>query len=129
MKFFHLLVFAILPYYASADTSATDFQASYNDCLNATQPINNSSVYSCADSTNELVKKEINYLYRKIYEQFSENYPEDASKLERAQKAWLEYRKSQCELAGSHIGSPMFSVCPMNMNIQRARELRELFSE
>lgn len=129
MKTLALIALILLPYSASADTPMADYQASYDNCLSRTQPINNAAVYACADSTSELVKKEINHLYGKIYERLLKESPEDASKLELTQKSWLTYRKLQCELAGSYIGSPMFSVCPMYINIQRAQELRELSPE
>ena len=72
-------------------------------------------------------KKEINKLYKQLYTKLRESSPEDALKLEKSQKAWLIYRNNYCELAGLHIGSPLYYVCPMDLNIQRVSELRQFF--
>ncbi|MEA5599286.1 lysozyme inhibitor LprI family protein [Rivularia sp. UHCC 0363] len=53
----------------------------------------------------------------------------DAQQFEQSQKAWLTYRDTHCKLAGSYVGSQMYSYCPMQLNILRVTELRELAGE
>jgi uncharacterized protein YecT (DUF1311 family) len=68
-------------------------------------------------------------LYRKAYEMLSKQSAADAAKLEHSQKSWVSYRNKHCELATSYVGSPMFGVCPMQLNISRVNELRELVGQ
>ena len=68
-------------------------------------------------------------LYRAFYSKLLAENANDAARLERAQKAWLVYRDLHCELAGSYVGSPMYSFCPMQLNIDRVIELRELVGQ
>jgi uncharacterized protein YecT (DUF1311 family) len=80
----------------------------------------------CADEASEAAKREITRLYAKLQAQLP---PEDAKALEASQRAWIHYRDIQCKLAGDHVGTPMYSVCPMDLNIARAVELAELAGE
>jgi uncharacterized protein YecT (DUF1311 family) len=113
----------------SASSAREDYSRSYQKCLKAMGPIRNASVAGCAESVSDRAKTEINALYRAVHGQYLLFSPDDASKLERAQKAWLAYRNLHCELAGQYIGSPMYYYCPMSMNIQRVSELRALAGE
>lgn len=98
----------------------------YGDCLKEEGGPNNGTVTACAEATSDSAKKEMNALYQRLHDRFAAQSPEDADKLEKSQKAWLVYRNFQCELAGSYVGSPMYSFCPMKLNIARVHELREL---
>jgi uncharacterized protein YecT (DUF1311 family) len=106
-----------------------DYETMYTKCLAAADRVNNGSVDACSSYTSDQAKKEMNRLYKKIYESFLTDFPDDAKKLEQAQQAWITYRNSQCSLAASHIGSPMYSYCPMKLNSARVIELRELAGE
>jgi uncharacterized protein YecT (DUF1311 family) len=106
-----------------------NYQAIYDKCVMDNGPINNGVVDMCSTKTSDAAKKEINQLYQRLYKSFSESSPGDELKLEQAQKAWLNYRNTHCALAASHVGSPMYSFCPMQMNIQRVNELREMAGE
>ena len=100
------------------------------DSLNAPNHAGPSATLSgCAENTSFEAKKEINSLYKRLYEKISKESPENASKLELSQKSWLTYRSKYCELVGSYVGSPMYYDCPMNLNILRVNELRELVSQ
>lgn len=69
---------------------------------------------------------EINKQYGILYKKLKTGDISDALKLENAQKGWIQYRNNHCELMGSIVGSPMYHVCPMDLNIIRAKELGDL---
>lgn len=123
-----LLLFLNLSFYANADDNLIDHYEIYSTCIDEQAPINNSLVHGCAEFVSESAKKEITLLYRKIYKYISASSIDDALKFEKAQQAWISYRNNHCELSGYYIGSPMYSYCPMMLNISRAIELRELAS-
>jgi len=78
---------------------------------------------------SEQAKVEMTRLYRSFYRRLLDQSPDDAAALDRAQKSWLVYRDLHCQLAGAHVGSPMYSFCPMQLNIARVNELRELVGQ
>lgn len=98
----------------------------YDRCLKKAGTINNGIVEACSGEASVAAKKQINHYYQKMYNRLQQQSPEDANRLEEAQKAWISYRDKHCSLAGSYVGSPMYSFCPMQMNISRAHELQEL---
>jgi len=106
-----------------------DHQQVYNDCLAEAGGINNGTVDACSSAASSSAKAEMTRLYRALYSRLLAENAEDAEQLERAQKAWLVYRDLHCQLAGSYVGSPMYSFCPMQLNISRVGELRELVGE
>ncbi|MGB7388277.1 lysozyme inhibitor LprI family protein [Pseudomonas neustonica] len=120
------LLFLTLSLYANAEDNLIDHYAIYSTCVDEQAPINNNVVHGCAELASDSAKKEITLLYRTIYKYISASSTDDALKFEKTQQAWIAYRDSHCELSGSYIGSPMYSYCPMMLNISRAIELREL---
>lgn len=118
-----LLLFA---YSAVNAAEKEDYQAMYSRCLDAAGTINNNTVLGCSEKTSTAVKQEMNVLYRELYAKLASTSVEDAAKLEQSQKVWVSYRNKHCELATSYVGSPMYGVCPMGLNISRVEELREL---
>jgi len=114
---------------SSSFAAAQDYDAIYSKCLKDAGGANNSSVFSCAEDTTVVIKKEMNRLYDQIHKTISEASKEDAQKFETSQKAWLSYRNTQCELATTYVGSPMEAYCPMQLNIARVKELRVLAGE
>lgn len=111
---------------AMAAPPPVDYERMYNDCLDRTGPINNGVVDACSSGTSQRVKLEMNMLYTRIHDRLSNEAPADAERLEQAQKSWLVYRNTHCDLAGAYVGSPMYAFCPMQLNIARVAELREL---
>lgn len=123
-------VFLLIPICAFANESAVkDYDKIYSQCLDNSGPINNSVVAACSEEASNEAKKELNALYNKFYAKLKSENPEDAEKFELSQKSWLKYRNSHCELAGSYVGSPMYGYCPMQLNIERVMQLRELNGE
>lgn len=114
---------------AIADESRNDYDAMYDECVSSSGPINNAVVYGCAEDVSAQVKKEMTELYKTLYAKLAEQSEEDAKRFEHSQMGWLKYRNGHCELKGSYVGSPMYSVCPMEMNVERVKELRELVGE
>lgn len=114
---------------AAAETPAApkDYQKLYDDCIKDAGPINNGTVSACAEDVANQTRPEMNRLYQAINAKM--NGPADAAKLEKAQKAWIVYRDNHCELAGSYVGSPMYYFCPMTLNIERVKQLREMAGE
>ena len=101
----------------------------YSKCVEANGPINNSVVHECAERASAAAKTDINRYYKLAQAKVAQQAPEDVIKLENSQKAWLTYRNSYCDLATTHVGSPMSSYCPMKLNAARAEELKELAGE
>ena len=106
--------------------SNSKYDAAYQNCVTKAGIMNNAFVYKCSELVSDMVKKEMNKLYKIIYKNISERSKDDVNKFEQSQKAWLKYRKSHCELMGSYVGSPMYSFCPMGLNKLRVIELTEL---
>lgn len=128
-KLFMSLVLSLLSTSAIAAAKPVDYDKLYSACTKKAGTMNNAVVYECSDEVSTKAKAEMNQLYDKIYNQLKTDNAEDAKKFESSQRAWLTYRNSHCELAGSHVGSPMYSYCPMTLNIARVKELRELAGE
>jgi uncharacterized protein YecT (DUF1311 family) len=127
------VLFIVLLVFSSSATNAkkiqVDYGAMYSKCITASGGINNGSVDACSTYTSDEAKKEMNRLYKIIYNSFMADSPDDAQTLEQTQRAWISYRNGQCSLAGAHVGSLMHSYCPMQLNIARVNELRELAGE
>ncbi len=83
----------------------------YDDCIRASQPLNNSLVAACAESVSDVAKKQMNLTYQRLYLKLQQTSAEAAQQLEGAQKAWLIYRNAHCDMQGKHIGSPMYYTC------------------
>ena len=111
---------------AAAAATPLDHQQVYSDCLAKAGGINNGTVEACSSAASDGAKAEMTHLYRALYSKLLAENADDAARLERAQKSWLVYRDLHCELAGSYVGSPMYSFCPMQLNISRVIELREM---
>lgn len=103
-----------------------DYEQAYSDCLAQSGGASNATVGLCAEGVAAEAEAEIKQLLQTAREMIDERSPEDVPKLDSAQASWLAYRNAQCELAGLYVGSPMYYVCPMKLNIARATELREL---
>jgi uncharacterized protein YecT (DUF1311 family) len=121
-----LMMLMSAPSIAFAWVNQSDYSKSYEVCLRESSPISNGVVSACAENVSSKAKSEINALYASLRRKYLASSPEDSADLEKAQKAWLSYRISHCALVGRHVGSPMIYVCPMTLNIQRVKELREL---
>ena len=123
--------FLLLSTHAVTATSKqpADYQSMYDKCLNEFGQINNSSVMGCSDVASNAANKEINSLYNTIHATILVNSKKDAAKFEASQKSWLNYRNMHCILAGNYIGTPMYSACPMKLNIARVTELRALANQ
>lgn len=122
--FFALLLLLPMHTVMADSKQAVDYQSLYDQCLSKAGQTNNTSVMGCSNTTSETAKKEMNSLYNTIYTTILLNNKEDAAKFEASQKSWLNYRNTHCNLAGSYVGTPMYSFCPMQLNIARVAELR-----
>ncbi|SHO57548.1 lysozyme inhibitor LprI family protein [Vibrio quintilis] len=118
------LVFAMA--YPASLWAKSEYDVMYDQCIKDSGPINNSVVYTCAERASQKAKEEINRRYVSAYTKLKKYDKEEAHKLEVAQQGWLKNRNNYCKLKGAYIGSPMYSYCPMRMNISRALELRTL---
>lgn len=122
----HAFALSLLLSPAAALAAPPDYMDQYDRCLKDAGAVNNGTVEACSNAVSSAAKREINAQYAKIHARLATEFPEDAVKLEEAQKAWLVYRNGHCSLAGAHVGSPMYGYCPMLLNANRASELREL---
>ncbi len=102
-----------------------DISTRYEDCIR-TNPQKLSAAAVCAEGASESAKKEMNRVYQRLYLKLQQTSQEDAQQLENAQKAWLIYRNEHCDMLGKYDGSPMYTICPMKLNIDRVAELQLL---
>ncbi len=102
-----------------------DISTRYEDCIR-TNPQKLSAAAVCAEGASESAKKEMNRIYQRLYLKLQQTSQEDAQQLENAQKAWLIYRNEHCDMLGKYDGSPMYTICPMKLNIDRVAELQLL---
>ncbi|NIL01752.1 DUF1311 domain-containing protein [Yersinia mollaretii] len=78
----------------------------------------------CADLVSDTAKKGMNIVYQKIYKIIEvRDLPYVTKNFETAQKSWLTLRENWCDFQGFIIGTPMYSICRMDMNISRVNEL------
>ncbi len=112
-----------------------NWATAYDQCIDQTikanhlPGINTAGVEICANRVSDAAKKEINRLYQVFYQRVSAESADDAAAFESAQKSWLNYRNTHCELMGRYVGSPMYAYCPMTLNVARVQELQELVGE
>lgn len=116
-----LLPFAL----QAAAVDLNDISTRYEDCIR-TNPQKLSAAAVCTEGASESAKKEMNRVYQRLYLKLQQTSQEDAQQLENAQKAWLIYRNEHCDMLGKYDGSPMYTICPMKLNIDRVAELQLL---
>lgn len=116
-----LLPFAL----QAAAVDLNDISTRYEDCIR-TNPQKLSAAAVCAEGASESAKKEMSRVYQRLYLKLQQTSQEDAQQLENAQKAWLIYRNEHCDMLGKYDGSPMYTICPMKLNIDRVSELQLL---
>ena len=116
-----LLPFAL----QAAAVDLNDISTRYEDCIR-TNPQKLSAAAVCAEGASESAKKEMNRVYQRLYLKLQQTSQEDAQQLENAQQAWLIYRNEHCDMLGKYDGSPMYTICPMKLNIDRVAELQLL---
>ena len=116
-----LLPFAL----QAAAVDLNDISTRYEDCIRTTPPTLSAAAV-CAEGASESAKKEMNRVYQRLYLKLQQTSQEDAQQLENAQKAWLIYRNEHCNMLGKYDGSPMYTICPMKLNIDRVAELQLL---
>lgn len=102
-----------------------NYLSMYQKCLSENGGASSGSVEACADNISEKTKKEINKEYNRIHKALLKENQQHADQFDDAQKSWLTYRNAHCELATWYVGSPQHSYCPMIINIERLRELKE----
>ncbi|AVR04457.1 lysozyme inhibitor LprI family protein [Pluralibacter gergoviae] len=101
-----------------------------SECRKENDEINNSVVMGCAELASSAAKKDMNITYQKIFKIIeSRDLPEVAKSFELAQKSWLALRENWCDVQGFIIGTPMYSVCRMDMNISRVNELNDFLEQ
>ncbi|QHB34828.1 DUF1311 domain-containing protein [Yersinia canariae] len=84
----------------------------------------------CAALASDVARKDMNIVYQKIYKIIeARDLPSIANNFEMAQKSWLASRENWCDVQGFMIGTPMYSICRMDMNISRVNELNELLEQ
>lgn len=107
--------------------SENKYNSIYSACVQrAGGMANNMVVYMCSDETSDKAKADINTYFNIMHKKLAQSDIEAARKLTLTQKAWLQYRNNHCQLMGQYVDSPMYSYCPMQLNIKRALELKEM---
>lgn len=124
------LAIALLAFPLLSHAGLRDYSKIESDCRKEYQHLNNSVVMGCAELASDAAKKDMNIIYQKIYKIIeSRGVPDVTMNFETAQKSWLTYRENWCDVQGFMIGSPMYSVCRMDMNISRVNELNDILDQ
>lgn len=124
MNLINKTVFMLLLFPFFSHAALTDYSKIESDCREDSPGINNSIVMGCADLVSDTAKKDMNIVYQKIYKIIEvRDLPYVTKNFETAQKSWLTLRENWCDFQGFIIGTPMYSICRMDMNISRVNEL------
>lgn len=126
MKKISFTIFIALIATSLPSQAETKYEAAYGKCVDEAGTMNNGVMAGCSEEVSELAKKDITIFYKKI-EDKTKDYddPTDILKLlESSQKAWIQYRNSNCSL--SERISSHEPYCLMLINSQRAEELKSL---
>ncbi|MCK6939753.1 lysozyme inhibitor LprI family protein [Enterobacter roggenkampii] len=122
------LALIVSPLFSCA--ASQDYSKIETNCRKDYPEINNSVVMGCADLASSAAKKDMNIIYQKIFNIIdSRDVPDIVKSFELAQKSWLTSRENWCDVQGFMIGTPMYSVCRMDMNITRVNELNDLLEQ
>ncbi|NHB58012.1 lysozyme inhibitor LprI family protein [Acinetobacter shaoyimingii] len=104
----------------------------YDQCVDHTlqklklDKINNTIVQSCSNETKAVYEKQIITVLDKIrQESQQESQPDRYLNILKSQRLWKSYVDKECDNAGTFIGSPMYSYCPMQEYRKRVDQLRE----
>lgn len=123
-----LLVMMVLP---AVSFGAENIYLSYEEeCRNESPAITNANITACADFASRFALRDIDVMYGQIHATLKERYGEAESEtFKRAQAAWVTFRDESCALEGSAVDgpSPMASTCKLGFNIQRIKQLDQLF--
>jgi len=107
-----------------------DYSAAYGECLkNSANSGPTGAIEGCAEFVVDETKRGMNALYKVIHDRLQSKNPNDAAEFDAAQRSWLAYRKAHCDIAGKCVGSPESVVCPMDLNIERIQELRQIVGQ
>ncbi|WP_082546832.1 lysozyme inhibitor LprI family protein [Rhizobium sp. Root483D2] len=106
------------------------------DCANAETQ---TDMTICANKDYEAADTELNAVYKKAMAamknadkdlaEIDANYPGAVDALKKAQRAWIDYRDGQCELAGfeargASLEPMLVSVCLAGLTKKRSEELK-----
>lgn len=128
LKFKLLSLMLLFPLLTQA--AMNDYAEIESACRKEHVEVNNTVVMGGADLASNAAKKDMNILYRKIYRLIeARDLPDIASRFQLAQKSWLAFRESWCDMQGFMIGSPMYSLCRMEMNISRVNALNQFLQK
>lgn len=136
---FMVLAFLCTPVYAlqkqpSPADYSTDYSAEFQQCLleirkehsHVSTAEFNKFWSGCADQAHSRANKEIDRLYKAIERRLaSQKRLSEQDQLVTSQRAWLAYKASQCDLAMALLGPNVSSHCVVDLDSQRAKELRE----
>lgn len=124
-------VFALfLSFPCISNAILSDYTKIETDCRKENRDINNFVVMGCADLASGAARKDMNVVYQKIYKIIKlRELPDITGQFETAQKNWITLRENWCDVQGFIIGTPMYSVCRMDMNITRVNELNDLLEQ
>lgn len=123
-----ILTLLVFPMFSSS--ALQDYAKIESKCRNENAEINNSVVMGCAELASAAAQKDMNIIYQKIFNIIdSRDIPDTTKSFEASQKSWLSLRENWCDVQGFMIGTPMYSVCRMDMNISRVNELNDLLEQ
>ena len=115
--------------YAEQSAASPDV---YNQCVEQTIEklalgnINNAVVESCSNQSRAYYEKEIVKVLDQIKKQSQIDLRQERyNDIMKSQRLWKAYVDQECQNAGSYIGSPMYSYCPMQHYAERVAQLQQ----
>lgn len=134
---FALLALALLAPNFSQASSVDDIRRTWDSCLANEENQSTAGMNMCADQAYTLADKELNLVYQGAVKANSgrdENEVETLKRLKAAQRAWITFRDTNCQLQGTSMlgGSgegPVVGGCLVSTTLDRVKELTELFGE
>jgi uncharacterized protein YecT (DUF1311 family) len=105
-----------------------DYGGIYSACINRQGGSSRAADGNCAVEVSGQAKLEIEYLYKRLHAQLTNENPQMLAKLESSQKSWIKYRDDHCKIESMHTTADGASwACEMRLNVTRAKELRVFF--
>ena len=124
-RFLLSILFTLATFSIGNSGEVVDYKLEYGKCLKGFGITNNNSVMACSEGVGEEASREISAIYESLLLEFAQDETARQN-FKKSHEAWILYRDLHCKLAGTYVGTPMFWYCPMNRNINRVLELREL---
>lgn len=106
--------------------SSDQYLFDYSNCIDENGGPTNGTVAACANRTADIITTEIEATLSEVHSKLEKQFPEEAKVLISSQQDWITYRDGHCHLLSMFSGGAMEGYCPMQLNLKRLEQLKEL---